>query len=169
MLPTKVLYRIMKEAMPNSIKHYKNDYKTRLKTQKFIFLFDQMWGENLYNHSWYLAGPYSSTLTHQIYDELLESIEINQEKWDKLVLSEDVKDTISKVQALVKNAKAKADCELSESSSYELVASIWYIAKRIKRDGEIERELLLNKPHFKDVKNLPKIIQLITKTMISVE
>ena len=87
MLPTKALYRIIDTALKDSIEHYKDDYEVRVKTQKFIYLFDQMWGENFYDHSWCLAGPYSATLTHQIYDSLLDDLSNNKEAWNKIKLS----------------------------------------------------------------------------------
>lgn len=162
MLPTKALYLLMKEAIPESITNYDKDYKTRLKTQKFIYLFDQICGDDLYNHSWYLAGPYSSTLTHQIYEELLVSLNENQSQWDKSALSDEATSVISKVKDLVSETEKMAvELETSDSSVYELVASIWYIAKRKKSTEEIRKDLLLNKPHFTKVNKLDGIIQFI--------
>ena len=165
MLPTKALYLIMKEAIPNSIERYEDDFETRLKTQKFIYLFDQIWGEDSYCHSWYLAGPYSSVLTHQIYNELLPLLNENKTTWDDLKLSDYAKDTIEQVKSLISNVQRKAK-NLSESSTYELVASVWYIAEKKNGFDEcgIKNELVLNKPHFKSVDNLDQIIHLVTET-----
>lgn len=165
MIPTKALYLIMKEAIPNSIETYEKNYETRLIIQKFIYLFDQIWGEDLYNHSWYLAGPYSSTLTHQIYDNLLGSLQEKQKEWNTLNLSDDAKSTIELVKDLIVKAQNTVGFKFSESSSYELVASIWYIAKMSKNEEEIRKELLLSKPYFEKVDNLKSVIQLVTDAM----
>ena len=167
MLPTKVLYLIMKEAIPNSLTGYKKMYKTRLKTQKFIYLFDQIWGGEFYDHSWYLAGPYSSTLTRQIYDDLLPSLKEDSPEWDGLRLSDDTMATIERVKTLISKVQKEAGENLSETGAYELVASIWYLAGKKKgRDTEtIKQELLLNKPHFNDVDDLDEIIHLVTDEM----
>ena len=166
MLPTKAIYLIMKEGIPNSINEYKRNYETRLKVQKFIYLFCQIWEEDTYGFSWYLAGPYSSTLTHQVYDELLESLEKNQKKWDNLTLSIDAQEAIKRIHELVNCAKKVAlPYDLPDSSAYELIASIWYIAKKRIAPEEIKKELLLHKSHFKGIENLLQIINTVIKEM----
>jgi len=166
MLPTNVLYLIMKKAIPDIVEEYGKNYETRLKTQKFVYLFDQIWGEDFYNHSWYLAGPYSSTLSHQIYD-LLDLSKEYMPQWDKLSLAEDVIETIEKVNHLLSEARRSSDENLTDSQSYELVASIWYIAKKKKniKNDEIKKELLLTKSHFKEVNSLDDIVVLVTEAM----
>ena len=165
MLPTKVLYLIMKEAIPNSLTGYKKMYKTRLKTQKFIYLFDQIWGGEFYDHSWYLAGPYSSILTHQIHNNLLPRMERDLEQLDANELSHEAKCVIENIKSLITSIQKLGEEMLSEADAYELAACIWYIAKG-HTDAKVKRDLLLARPKFKILNNIDQIIELVKAEII---
>ena len=76
MISASAVYRIIKEFVPNFLESYESDYSTRLKVQKIIYLFEQFIDDDSYGFSWYLAGPYSSVLTHQVYSEIVSASKI---------------------------------------------------------------------------------------------
>jgi uncharacterized protein YwgA len=63
MLPIIAVYRVIKEFVPDLIEKYENDYETRLKAQKIMYLFEQFLNDDSYGYL-VSCGPYSSKLTH---------------------------------------------------------------------------------------------------------
>jgi len=164
MIPNKALYKIVSTFVPDFKDNYSPSYETRLQVQKIVYLFDQLRGKNSYGFSWYLAGPYSSTLTRQVYDSLLVEV---KDDWNKLELSDFANMYVEQLSDLIRKAKEQ-NSELSDSRLYELLASILYIKNTyFANDFEdemlasIKDKLLINKPHFTETQNLDAIIQLV--------
>lgn len=177
MIPTKALYKIIKRFLPDALESYDNSYETRLKTQKLIYIFGQASGIDSYEFSWYLAGPYSSMLTHQIYEDLLQVPFANFEEWDKLQFSDAIELTLSKMSIFFNQARS-INKEIDQTRLFELLASIIYIEKHTNFDdivnpldklARIRDKLLLNKPHFQNSKNLDEIIQLVLSNFLVIE
>lgn len=166
MLSAKALYRVVNRFVPDFIEKYKEDYSTRLKVQKYIYLFEKIYGKCSYNYSWYLAGPYSSILTQQIYDSILETPREVYEEWQKMNISESAEIIFNKIDNVVNTAHHINEEKTSKAELLELVASIWYIADKDKGDKEnkcvrIKEKLLISKPQFTTTYNLDEIIQFI--------
>jgi uncharacterized protein YwgA len=167
MLPTNALYRLTKEFIPDVYLSYKSSFQTRLKVQKLVYLFEQFFGNNSYGFSWYQAGPYSSTLTKQIYGSLLVESPDTISKWDDLKFSESAQEIINKISSLISDAKRINNETLNETQLFELLASIRYIfitnkfSNSQNRVTQIRDVLLLNKPYFNGTQGLNEIIQLV--------
>jgi len=164
LLHTDILYLVMKDIIANGINSHVISHETRLITQKAVYLFDQMWGGEFYDHSWYLAGPYSSILTHQIHDDLLPRLEKDLEQLDTNELSYEAKCVIESIKSLIASIQKLGENMLSESDSYELAACIWYIAKG-HTEAKVKRDLLLARPKFKMLNNIDQIIELVEEAM----
>ncbi len=164
MLPIIAVYRVIKEFVPDLIEKYENDYETRLKAQKIMYLFEQFLNDDSYGYSWYLAGPYSSKLTHQLYDELFncESGNLTKE-WENITFTPFAQKIIDDLHEFI-NDSNKINNSLPDYSRFELLASIWYLAINSPNDRNyIKDKLLLNKPHFKNTLNLDELIDLVCK------
>lgn len=75
-----------------------------------------------YKFDWYVRGPYSSSLTNYVYNNL-DVLRSND--FEKYKLSESAEKNVSVVNSLVGYKKA----DLGEVSWYELLASLLYIIK----------------------------------------
>ena len=167
MIPTAALYRIVKHFIPDIIESYEDDYKIRLKVQKIIYLFGQFRNENYYEFSWYLAGPYSSSLTQQCYKSLTKTDPASIKKWENLNLSEQTSRAVEDIKELIAKAKGILYGQLPDEKIYELVASIWYIATNNNfpsdRLKKVQTELINGKPEFSGLSKIDEIIKLTLK------
>ncbi|MCI8500945.1 MAG: hypothetical protein HFJ85_01780 [Oscillospiraceae bacterium] len=165
MLPDSALYRVVKEFFPTAFNDYKNSYEKRLQVQKLVYIFETAYGKSLYGFSWYLAGPYSSILTHQIYDTLLAETE-QYSQWDRLTFSDKVVGLIQKIKNVYHEAE-KYDTKCDATRLWELLASLLYLRENMDLSKEkdpaeiLKNKILANKPHFKDTPHLNEIINLI--------
>lgn len=169
MIPTKALYKLVTEFIPDALETYESNYNTRLKVQKLVYLFEESRGTNTYGFSWYLAGPYSSVLTNQVFNSLLKADPKEIDEWRNLEFTDSINALIGSVKDLIKSAKDKNN-QLEESQLFELLASIAYIKENMTSLGadeeqfqKIKNKLIANKPHFKDIQNLDEIIKLVMR------
>lgn len=171
MMPTEALYKIIKEFIPDAINDFQRNYDSRLKVQKLIYLFEEIRGVNSYRHSWYLAGPYSSTLTSQVYNSLLQAEPVQRNKWDDLEFTKPIKEVNDSLHSLIREA-VSIEPSLNETMLFELLASVWYIIRKYKFNTgdcqKIKEKLLLAKPHFDEIENnkIEKLISLVNTYII---
>ena len=115
----------------------------RLRLQKAVYL-TQALGLNLgYHYSWYLRGPYSTSLTQDYYQ--LADLIAAGDKPD-VELNTPSKQALNKVQGLLRKP---VDVNLAVQHWYELLASLHYLTK-ISRKSEAEADVTLrsSKPHL---------------------
>ncbi|NCB74272.1 MAG: hypothetical protein EOM51_05965 [Clostridia bacterium] len=165
MLPIKALYKVISEFVPDFKSNYTSCYETRLQAQKAVYLFTQLINDDSYGFSWYIAGPYSACLTHQLYNELFAD-DTNTSEWDKLVFTPAAQEILQKLREMLEESTAQ-NGDLDATKRLELLGSIWYIAANSRAiDGTnkiavVKEKLILNKPHFRDTENLDEIINLV--------
>lgn len=125
----------------------KDTFEDRLICQKKIYLLQQLGTDLGYGYNWYLKGPYSPALTNYIYGNL--DI-LTKYDYSQYSLTEDVKGNIELINGL---SERKPD-DLTESSWYELIASVLYIMRNHaswKISNELEAvfgALIKHKPQY---------------------
>jgi uncharacterized protein YwgA len=143
------ILRIMSNIGDIRLGHF-ND---RMYLQKLGYLIQKVENEYPYDFSWYLRGPYSSSLASSLF---LHEEKGTYEKPAKL--SESENKTKEKINELLgKN---------NDAYSLELYASLWYLMSgskvSTKEKDEILRIMCKEKPHF-DKKNIETALEKISK------
>ena len=118
-------------------------FSARLKLQKLAYLAQEMGAGGKYSYSWYVHGPYSSSLTSVLYlgDEL--------GKFDSEPnLTEGEVEIVSKLKQLLEE-------NISKPSKLELFASVWYLLPTTRVASKKDQDTIIKimhkkKPHFKD-------------------
>lgn len=128
-----------------------SDFTARLILQKTIYLLQGLHGLDLgYRYSWYLRGPYSSTLTRDVF-EIVENRTLQDSIWQRHKLSSSAKDILTRFKRAVFDTKP-ADMDLAVW--LELLSSTHYLlndpSRKDKSKSAIHAELLKLKPHFKN-------------------
>lgn len=116
----------------------------RLRVQKAVYL-GQLFGVDLgYRYSWYVKGPYCTTLT-QDYFELDQQKSSDNEVW---TLNDDVKEKLSKAKAFLSKP---IEVGLEKPQWFELLASLHYLYKvsRLSAD-KVKAKIIEAKPHLAD-------------------
>lgn len=127
----------------------KDTFDERLLAQKKMYLLQEI-GTNLgYHYNWYLHGPYSPSLTTYIYNNL-DWMENSSSEFKDYKLSQKTMNNIQKVLALANRSKT---AKLSETSWYELLASLYYIKRNkeswgVKSNEDLFSKLLEQKPQY---------------------
>lgn len=98
----------------------KESFDDRLMSQKKIYLLQSLGTDLGYTYNWYVHGPYSPSLTNNIYNNLEVLISSDFSEYH---LSETAENNIEKVNSLIEDKKP----ELAAASWYELLASLLYI------------------------------------------
>ncbi len=113
----------------------------RLRIQKAVYL-TQVAGINLgYSYSWYVKGPYSTSLTQDYFDLATEVIDD--------VPTLDATST-EKLKQIKNKIERPLDVDLGIPQWYELLASLHYLIKELKKsDDDAKKTVLLSKPHLK--------------------
>lgn len=138
-----------------------SDIKTiadRKRVQKAVYL-GQLTGVDLgYRFSWYLMGPYSTSLTQDYY-ELAEAIDLGDKDFENKKLKSSVKEKLSKIIPIFQKP---ANVTLDDQDWLELVASLRYLRSVSQYDNEKAKEIIKdNKPHLKDF--IPDAESILTK------
>ena len=133
--------RILRSLRPINL----DTFPDRLILQKLAYLAQEMGAAKEYAYSWYVHGPYSSSLTSALFlgDELNE---FNS----TLALTQDESEVASKLKTLLGD-------KLTDPSTLELFASVWYLLSALGRTSESDKDTVLaimhkEKPHFKEPK-----------------
>lgn len=120
----------------------KDNFEQRLVSQKKVYLLKSLGVELGFSFNWYIHGPYSPRLTTYLYDnlEILSTFD-----YDNYELDNDVINKLNQINSIQEH---KLDT-MSESSWYELVASITYLYKQNNIAGDGLFNLLRKyKPQF---------------------
>lgn len=106
-----------------------DSFAERKRMQKITYLLEQF-GVNLgFEFSWYLHGPYSTTLTRVLYKKDLE--ELNRMVQDK-------NDDIKKIESL----KKFLGSDIKSSNTLELIVSLHYLMTLGKSGNKSDEEML---------------------------
>jgi len=115
-------------------------FNDRLRLQKLGYLAQSLGASGGFTFSWYLRGPYSSSLTKMLYSA--EEVGILGKK---MSLLKEEKDIIKNLKKLLKN-------ELSDPRLLELYASVWYLLpKRDVTEEDVKYvvgRIFVEKPEF---------------------
>lgn len=148
MMNDALIYQVSKELLGEEIiAAYAEDYNCRLSLQKAIYIFQQAAQVNAYDYSWYVAGPYSSALTSQVYNSLLPNLENDtfKETIEKATLTEEGHTIVNRAKKyldLSKNPSFLEDNSLTQTGFLELMASMLYLRKH-KKDKKDTLEMLV--------------------------
>lgn len=148
---TKQLIVLCRELIGEDVfDRYKTNYETRLHVQKAIYLFQELTGVNMgYYFSWYIAGPYSPSLTSTIYNDILNRLEEDPNYGQIAKLNTKGQVAVDNVVAFV--STPPKELNLTTAKWWELIASIHYLKKqRTLNDENLAQELRLSKPYFSE-------------------
>lgn len=115
----------------------------RLRIQKAVYL-TQALGLNLgYHYSWYLKGPYSTSLTQDYY-QLADQSAAGQQP--DVTLKGEVRQALERVKGVLSKP---ADVDLQKHHWYELLASLHYLMRVSgKAEADTDASLRVSKPHI---------------------
>lgn len=118
-------------------------FSDRLRLQKLAYLAQEMGADKKYSYSWYVYGPYSSSLTSALYSG------VELDKFDsKPNLTEDEDKIASKLEMLLgKN--------ISDPDKLEIFASVWYLLPATREATKKDQDTIIEvmhkkKPYFKN-------------------
>lgn len=113
----------------------------RLRIQKAVYL-TQVSGVNLgYSYSWYVRGPYSTSLTQDYF-------ELSSEAGADTTLDEASKMKLASIKA---KFEKPSNVSLGVPQWYELLASLHYLIKELGNSIEVARNTIKSsKPHLVD-------------------
>lgn len=126
----------------------KTTFDERIICQKKIYLLESLGTDMGYSYNWYIKGPYSPGLANYVYSniDILSEMDFNSYK---------VSDTVEKNIHIVNGFNESKPKEITESSWYELLASLVYIDKNReswkvnKGKDNLFSELIKHKSQFK--------------------
>lgn len=145
MEPKQIVLKLVLDALNEP--HDISSVEDRVRIQKAIYL-AQLFGVNLgYSYSWYVKGPYSTSLTRDYYS-LQEAAIAGADATDTMVLSPHVLAAIPHTQALLQRPE---NLTLSRSAWYELLASLHFLMRQSGYSYDKAVEFLSAvKPHLRD-------------------
>ena len=143
------IFRILRSLGPIHL----DTFSARLKLQKLAYLAQEMGAGKKYSYSWYVYGPYSSSLTSVLY------LGVELGRFDSEPnLTKDEAEIVSKLKQLL-------DENISNPSKLEIFASVWYLLPTTRIASKKDQDTIIEimhkkKPHFKDsdVRNALDII-----------
>ena len=116
----------------------------RLRLQKAIYLIQAAGADLGYRYSWYLKGPYSTSLTQDYF--ALSEVAKNERDEDTRILKPEF---VSKVRDAARVLMKPADVNLSRPQWYELLASLHYMSKFERLpEGQLQQTIRARKPHL---------------------
>ena len=116
-------------------------FNNRLRLQKLGFLAQEMGVNGGFPFSWYIRGPYSSSLTSVLF--IGEEVEAFNEP---IQLTDQEQNVVNNLQQLLRDS-------LDDSRTLELFASVWYLMSSHPTTDELERVVeIMNeeKPKYSD-------------------
>lgn len=123
------LHKILEEATgdPHFFETFEKDYKKRLIAQKVIYLLKSRFGMNVpWSFNWYIAGPYSPSLAHDLY-ATAHDLEAVRARARSFKLKASVMDKIEQLRHLLHADVDKLGLDMAGWA--ELLASIDYISR----------------------------------------
>lgn len=117
----------------------------RLRIQKAVYL-AQIVGLNFgYNYSWYVKGPYSTSLTQDYY-QMHEAVQAGDTSYQGLILNSNLMEMLPKVSLVLQQP---ANLNVPDYSWYEALASAHFLMKiSQKTEAETLDTLRAQKPHL---------------------
>jgi|APSaa5957512535_1039671.scaffolds.fasta_scaffold21076_2 uncharacterized protein YwgA len=119
-----------------------DQFNDRLRLQKLAYLAQNLGAADEYPFSWYIHGPYSSSLTSVLFEG------------EELGVFDDEVSLNAKEKHIVKNMENLLEENTCDPSTLELYASIWYLApnrKLSEADKKHVTDLMIKeKPHFNE-------------------
>jgi len=131
------LIRVLRDMSEINLDHFDN----RLRLQKLGFLAQEMGINGGFPFSWYIYGPYSSSLTSVLF--LGEEVEAFNEP---IQLTEPEQNVVNNLQQLFGEG-------IDDSSTLELFGSVWYLMSAHPASDELGRVMeIMNqeKPQYAD-------------------
>lgn len=121
-----------------------SSFSDRLRVQKAVYL-GQLFGADLgYRYSWYIKGPYCTSLT-QDYFELDQKNEADNEQW---VLNPELTEKLTQARAFLTKPD---EVNLTKAQWYELLASLHYLYAVSKMPTEsVKNKISETKPYLVD-------------------
>lgn len=116
-------------------------FNNRLRLQKLGFLAQEMGVNGGFPFSWYIRGPYSSSLTSVLF--IGEEVEAFNEP---IQLTDQEQNVVNNLQQLLRDS-------IDDSRNLELFASVWYLMSSHPTTDELERVVeIMNeeKPKYSD-------------------
>lgn len=125
--------------------------------QKAVYLGQRSGVDLGYRFSWYLMGPYSTSLTQDYY-KLVEALNTGDSEYKKRKLKENFKEKLVKVKEIF---KVPDNVKLSEHGWLELLASLHYLENISKfNESEIKEKLKKEKPDLcKNIEDAKIVLQ----------
>lgn len=152
MFPDNLLYKLITDVLGNHVvEEYKDSYSKRLMVQKLIYIFQGLNDVEGYDFGWYLAGPYSTELTTQMYNKISNVSEVKKHKWDELQFNGKGKEFVERTKQFFAVDEGELGKEnLSKAAWFELLASLFYLKKRdnVQSKEELVKALLAAKNKF---------------------
>jgi hypothetical protein len=115
-----------------------NDFDSRLKLQKLIYILKSVNVDFPYNFTWYIYGPYSSELTR---DGSAFAVSANN-------IMADYNPSLEERRAV--GQIGRASVILDDPDRSELVASFLYLRDRYESQDLAEEQLMIRKPRFSE-------------------
>lgn len=121
----------------------------RKRVQKAIYL-SQIFGVNLgYRFSFYLMGPYSTSLTQDYY-KLNEAIKLGDESYKGKILKDELSSSLESIKLLLRLPSELSD-KITPTDWLEVIASLDYLLRVSKLDKDKAFEYMRRaKPKFSD-------------------
>lgn len=129
-----------------------SEFDNRIKYQKIVYLL-QASGISLgYGFNWYIKGPYSSPLAHDLFeidDDIYEA--------SKKIVFIDHDNIVSEM----KKFQNKLGADIDNIIYLEILASLHYISKAYGKSGfnNLRNKLLEVKPNLREIDNIDEIIE----------
>lgn len=106
-------------------------FTNRLRLQKISFLAQEMGVNGGFPFSWYIRGPYSSSLTSTLFmgeevDAFRESIQLTESE-----------------QNVINNLRNLLGENIDDSRTLELYASVWYLMSSHPNEDELDRVIAI--------------------------
>lgn len=120
----------------------------RLRIQKAIYL-AQAAGIGLgYHYSWYVKGPYSTSLTQDYY-KLSEALRAGDTAHSGLVLNQSLTAIVPRIKSILRKPD---DVNVSVPAWYEALASLHFLMTVSKSSEKAAKDFLATvKPHLNDI------------------
>jgi uncharacterized protein YwgA len=115
-----------------------NDFDSRLKLQKLIYILRSANVDFPYNFTWYIYGPYSSELTRDGYAFARSANN----------MMDDYNPSLEERRAI--DQVGRASVILKDPDRAELVASFLYLTDRYESQDLAEEQLMIRKPRFSE-------------------
>ena len=144
---TEMVFKVLTELLGEDVfNDFASNYEKRLLVQKALYVYQEASQKDLFGYSWYVAGPYSPTVSSIIYHSLIPEINIKRTEWDTIEFSDVALERIDKVKAYLSYDIVDNDVnQVEKTAAYELLASMLYMSKYGKSQDIVCEKLIQTK------------------------